>query len=236
MLEDNLGVTIDYATMDFQTYQARLATDPPRIWSISWVADYPGPNDFLGVLLGTGSTANQGGWSNPDFDAAITDATSAADPATATAAYARAMGIVRDQAPAIPVSYGTSFSLVRDGLLGRQPERPRHPAPRGPHVGARADDGPRCGRCGSCPASRSSRGLLVVAPSAVASRPTSRSARPTRPRLRRVDHVHDRRHAVRAARPGRAPAPLPGLARSGHRRRAGRRRARAPTSSSTSST
>ncbi len=118
MLEENLGVTIDYATMDFQTYQARLATDPPRIWSISWVADYPGPNDFLGVLLGTGSTANQGGWSNPDFDAAIADATSAADPATAAAAYARAEGIVRDQAPAIPVSYGTSFSLVRDGLLG----------------------------------------------------------------------------------------------------------------------
>jgi oligopeptide transport system substrate-binding protein len=118
MLEENLGVTIDYATMDFQTYQARLATDPPRMWSISWVADYPGPNDFLGVLLGTGSTANQGGWSNPDFDSAIADATSAADPATAAAAYARAEGIVRDQAPAIPVSYGTSFSLVRNGLLG----------------------------------------------------------------------------------------------------------------------
>ena len=121
MLEENLGVTIDYATMDFATYQARLATDPPRMWSISWVADYPGPNDFLGVLLGTGSTANQGGWSSPEFDAAITDATSAADPAEATAAYARAMGIVRDQAPVVPVSYGTAFSLVRDGLLGANP-------------------------------------------------------------------------------------------------------------------
>ena len=118
MLEQNLGVTIDYATMDFATYQARLAADPPRMWSISWVADYPGPNDFLGVLLGTGSTANQGGWSSPEFDAAIADATSAADPAAATAAYAHAMEIVRDQAPAVPVSYGTSFSLVRDGLLG----------------------------------------------------------------------------------------------------------------------
>ena len=121
MLEQNLGVTIDYATMDFATYQARLATDPPRMWSISWVADYPGPNDFLGVLLGTGSTANQGGWSSPEFDAAITDATSAADPAAATAAYAKAMGIVRDQAPVVPVSYGTAFSLVRDGLLGANP-------------------------------------------------------------------------------------------------------------------
>ena len=29
-----------------------------------------------------------------------------------------AMEIVRDEAPAVPVSYGTSFSLVRDGLLG----------------------------------------------------------------------------------------------------------------------
>jgi oligopeptide transport system substrate-binding protein len=118
MLRENLGVTIDYATMDFATYQARLATDPPGLWSLSWVADYPGPNDFLGVLLGTGSTANSGGWSSPAFDAAIADATSAADAGVATDAYARAMGIVRDDVPVVPVSYGTSFSLVRDGLLG----------------------------------------------------------------------------------------------------------------------
>ncbi len=118
MLEQNLGVDVQYATMEFGTYQDRLASDPPQIWSISWVADFPGPNDFLGVLLGTGSTANQGGWSSPAFDAAITDATSASDPAAATAAYAAALGIVRDEVPVVPVSYGTSFSLVRDGLQG----------------------------------------------------------------------------------------------------------------------
>ncbi|OGO58691.1 MAG: hypothetical protein A2V85_01830 [Chloroflexi bacterium RBG_16_72_14] len=118
MLEEHLGVTVDYATMDFDAYQERLATDPPELWSLSWVADYPGPNDFLGVLLGTGSTANQGGWSNADFDAAIADAGAAASRADATAAYARAMAVVRDEVPVVPVSYGTSFSLVREGLLG----------------------------------------------------------------------------------------------------------------------
>ncbi len=118
MLEENLGVDVQYAVMDFATYQERLRTDPPAIWSISWVADYPGPNDFLGVLLGSGSTANQGGWSSAAFDDAIARATSASDPATATAAYADALGIVRDEAPVVPVSYGTSFSLVREGLLG----------------------------------------------------------------------------------------------------------------------
>lgn len=118
MLEENLGVTIDYATMEFGTYQERLATDPPQLWSLSWVADYPGPNDFLGVLLGTGSTANQGAWSSAPFDAAIEDATAAADPADATAAYARAMTIVLEDVPVVPVTYGTSDSLVREGLLG----------------------------------------------------------------------------------------------------------------------
>jgi oligopeptide transport system substrate-binding protein len=118
MLEENLGVEVDYATMEFGAYQDRLATDPPQLWSINWVADYPGPNDFLGVLLGTGSTANQGGWSSRAFDDAIARATGAGDAATATSAYAEAMAIVRDQAPVIPVAYGTSFSLVREGLLG----------------------------------------------------------------------------------------------------------------------
>jgi ABC-type oligopeptide transport system substrate-binding subunit len=118
MLEQNLGVDIQYSTMDFATYQERLATDPPQLWSIDWVADYPGPNDFLGVLLGTGSTSNQGGWSSAPFDQAINDATSASTPDAATAAYGRAMAIVRDDAPAVPVTYGTSYSLVREGLLG----------------------------------------------------------------------------------------------------------------------
>jgi len=118
MLKANLGVTVDYQTMDFGPYQDRLATDPPDIWSISWVADYPGPNDFLGVLLGTGSTANQGGWSNADFDAAVAQGTSASDPATALAAYTKAEQIIADQVPVVPVSYGRSWSLVADGLLG----------------------------------------------------------------------------------------------------------------------
>ncbi len=104
--------------MDFDAYQARLATDPPQLWSLSWVADYPGPNDFLGVLLGTGSTANQGGWSSPAVRRRDRRCHLGADPADATAAYARAMAIVRDEVPVVPVSYGTSFSLVRDGLLG----------------------------------------------------------------------------------------------------------------------
>jgi ABC-type oligopeptide transport system substrate-binding subunit len=118
MLRDNLGVKVDYAGMDFGTYQDVLAGHTPDIWTTSWVADYPGPNDFLGVLLETGSTANAGGWSSPAFDAAVQAATAAGDAASASAEYAKALGIVRDEVPVVPVVYGTSYSLVRRGLLG----------------------------------------------------------------------------------------------------------------------
>lgn len=119
MLRTNLGVRVAYSSVDdAAAYQERLASDTPDIWSMSWIADYPSPNDFLGVLLGSGSTANVGGWSSADFDAAIAAATSASDSAGATAAFGQALAVVRDEAPAVPVVDGRSFWLVRDGLLG----------------------------------------------------------------------------------------------------------------------
>lgn len=99
-------------------YFDRLQVDPPQMWNLSWVADYPGRNDFLGVLLATGSTNNYGRWSSPEFDAAIAEAGATTDEAAAGAAYDRAEDIVQRDAPVIPVSYGTGWALARDGLLG----------------------------------------------------------------------------------------------------------------------
>jgi oligopeptide transport system substrate-binding protein len=112
-----LGITLNYETSSGD-YFARLGADPPQIWSMGWVADYPGPNDFLGILLGTGSSNNYGHWSSPGFDAAIGDALRATDPAAVRAAFDRAETLVRDEAPVIPLSYDVGWRLARDGLLG----------------------------------------------------------------------------------------------------------------------
>ena len=117
-VERELGVEVAFETMDFDAYFARLDDEPPDIWSLSWIADYPGANDFLGVLLGTGSSNNYGRWSSAEFDQAIADAGEATDPAEARAAYDRAEAIVRDEAPVVPLAYGSGWSLVREGLLG----------------------------------------------------------------------------------------------------------------------
>jgi oligopeptide transport system substrate-binding protein len=112
-----LGVTLRSETMG-DGYFDRLGTDVPAMWSLAWVADYPGRNDFLGVLLGTGASSNYGKWSSAAFDAAIAEAGSATNPAVASAAYDRAEGIVRDDVPVVPLLYGPGWSLSRTGLLG----------------------------------------------------------------------------------------------------------------------
>jgi ABC-type oligopeptide transport system substrate-binding subunit len=117
-LHDSLGIDIAYESLGGDDYIIRLEDDPPAIWSLSWVADYPGPNDFLGLLLASGRTANYGRWSSPAFDTAIVDALAATDPAVARLAFDRAETIVRDEAPVVPLVYGTGWALSADGLLG----------------------------------------------------------------------------------------------------------------------
>jgi ABC-type transport system substrate-binding protein len=116
-IERELDVTLAWETMG-DGYFDRLAAEPPQMWTLGWVADYPGRNDFLGVLLNTGASNNYGHWSSPEFDAAIAEAGSAIDPEAAAAAYDRAEGIVRDEVPVVPLVYGTGWALSRDGLLG----------------------------------------------------------------------------------------------------------------------
>jgi oligopeptide transport system substrate-binding protein len=119
-IERELGVDITYETMSFDTYFDRLASDPPQIWSLSWVADYPGPNDFLGVLLGSDSSNNYGRYQSAEFDAAIADAGAAEDETGARAAYDEAEGILQRDVPVVPVSYGTGWALSRSTLLGAE--------------------------------------------------------------------------------------------------------------------
>ncbi|TAK00282.1 MAG: peptide ABC transporter substrate-binding protein [Chloroflexota bacterium] len=115
-LERELGVAIRIE--EYDDHFGRLHQDPLPMWTLGWVADYPGPNDFLGVLLGTGSSNNYGHWSSPTFDAAIEDALATRDPDEALAAWERALGAVRDEVPAVPIAYGDSWALSREGLLG----------------------------------------------------------------------------------------------------------------------
>lgn len=118
-LEANLGVEVNVEAQDFRDYLDRVSgSSSPGIFTMAWSADYPHPNDFLGLLLETGSTSNQGGWSNADYDALLEQAAATDDLEEQAALYAQAQDILEVEAPVVPITYGETWSLARQGLLG----------------------------------------------------------------------------------------------------------------------
>ena len=118
-LAQNLGVTVNVEALDFQDYLQKVAqADEPTMWTLSWIADYPHPHDFLGLLLESGSTSNLGGWSNADYDALIGQAAATADPDQQAVFYGQAQDILVEQVPVIPVAYADSWALSAPGLEG----------------------------------------------------------------------------------------------------------------------
>jgi oligopeptide transport system substrate-binding protein len=118
-LEANLGVHVDVEVHDFREYIGRQhGPGSPGIWTLSWSADYPHPHDFLGLLLESGSTSNDGGWSNAEYDGLIEQAAATADLTEQETLYAQAQDILQREAPVVPLAYGESWALARNGLLG----------------------------------------------------------------------------------------------------------------------
>ena len=186
-------------------YFDRLADDPPEIWSMGWVADYPGPNDFLGILLGTGSSNNYGRWSSPAFDKAIADALATTDPAAARAAFDRAEEIVRDEAPMIPLTYDVGGRCR--GPASSAPARTGSgssgwPGSRGRSDDARRGPGPVAGVAASWVACRRARIALIVVAPAVAADPVTFGTPTATSTFGKVDRVRAAGHA----RAGPAPA------------------------------
>jgi oligopeptide transport system substrate-binding protein len=120
-IEDSLGITLRQEAMPFETYFERLESgDGPAFWAMSWVADYPAPQDFLGLLLESGSTNNYGRWSDADYDSAIDAAASTDDAAEQARRYAEAEAIVRDAVPVVPMAYHDGWALGREDLVGTE--------------------------------------------------------------------------------------------------------------------
>jgi ABC-type oligopeptide transport system substrate-binding subunit len=118
-LAQTLGVTVNVDIHDFADFPNYLAdSGNPQMWTLSWIADYPHPNDFLGLLLQSRSTSNFGGWSDSAYDALITQAAATADLQQQQTLYGQAQTILAQQAPVVPAQYDQSFALGRAGLQG----------------------------------------------------------------------------------------------------------------------
>jgi oligopeptide transport system substrate-binding protein len=117
-LKTELGIEVAVEERPFGQHSTLLDTDPAPLWTLAWNADYPHAHDFLGLLLRSDSASNVGGWSDTRFDALIAEAAASEDPDEQERLYGEAQDIMAREVPLIPLGYGGTWALSREGLLG----------------------------------------------------------------------------------------------------------------------
>ena len=115
---EELGIDVAVEEMEFDEYLDALEEEPPHVYTIGWIADYPSPHALYTLLLLPGALSNYGAWVDPEFVALLDEAAAASDDADRAAAYAAVDAYVNAEAPIIPWSYDATWWLVADGLRG----------------------------------------------------------------------------------------------------------------------
>ena len=116
--ERELGVQVAIETMEFRDYVRALVLDPPQVFTVNWIADYPSPYALYSLLLLPEATSNYGHWDDEEFVRLLEVASSATSAADQAAAYRAVDDRVDSEAPVIPWAYGAGWWLVSPGLRG----------------------------------------------------------------------------------------------------------------------
>lgn len=134
MWRETLGVNVNLVRQEWKVYLNSLSLLDYDIARSSWVGDYPDPNTFLDMFL-TGGGNNRTGWSSPDYDKLIAEASREVDPAARLGILRRAEDLlVQQAAPIAPIYYYVGIQLydpdkiggVRANVLDEHPIRAIH--------------------------------------------------------------------------------------------------------------
>ncbi|WP_110513551.1 peptide ABC transporter substrate-binding protein [Herpetosiphon llansteffanensis] len=117
--KDELGVTIEIRGQDqFGDYLAALERDNYHLYDLSWIADYPDPQNFLEVLFGSNGQYNRTNYSNSQFDQLIEQAKAEADADKRGALYRQAEEQLLSDFVVIPLMHSVDYSLVKSYVDG----------------------------------------------------------------------------------------------------------------------
>jgi len=114
----DLGVALEAIDVPWPTYLAGLSARDYPAFELTWVADYPDPENFLALLFGTGSGENHTGYSNPAVDTLLSAAAGERDPTRRRDLYIQAQQLILDDAVVIPCYYSTDYTLIKPYVRG----------------------------------------------------------------------------------------------------------------------
>lgn len=108
----NLGVEVTVRQLEPDNYPYVINQEKNELFDQGWIADYPDPQDFLDVLLHSGSSYNTGGYANSQFDSLLVQASTEQDSNTRLGMYQNAEQIAVQDAAILPLYFGRNYLLI----------------------------------------------------------------------------------------------------------------------------
>ena len=119
MWEQNLGMTITVENLEPNYYYEQIySNNHGQLFSGGWCADYPDPENLADVLFHSGSSQNNGGYSNPEYDALVEAARVEQDVIKRIGLYQQAEQLLVQDAAALFTTASLSYQLVKPYVKG----------------------------------------------------------------------------------------------------------------------
>jgi oligopeptide transport system substrate-binding protein len=116
--KSNLGVDVRLDNMEWKVYLQQLKTDPPQIFRLGWNADYPDPDNFMGLFTGN-SGNNHTHWASAEYDRLVGLAAAEPDPDKRAEYYYSAQRLLTEKDCAIaPLFFSSLNRLISPRVEG----------------------------------------------------------------------------------------------------------------------
>jgi ABC-type oligopeptide transport system substrate-binding subunit/tetratricopeptide (TPR) repeat protein len=106
---EELGVEITWSQAAWGRYLDRLEREPPHMWAVGWIADYPDPDSFLRASRWRARTR----WQSEAFDGLVEGARRLMEQGERMRMYQEADRVLVEESPLLPLLYGRSQLLVK---------------------------------------------------------------------------------------------------------------------------
>jgi oligopeptide transport system substrate-binding protein len=106
----NLGLELSVQSFEWPTYIDMIHNNPPQLFTMAWVADYPDPHSFLNVGIPTSAAT---GWRHEEFDRLLEKAELVTEQGERMRLYSQADRILIEEAAVMPVMYWRRPTLIK---------------------------------------------------------------------------------------------------------------------------
>ncbi|MBN1152407.1 MAG: peptide ABC transporter substrate-binding protein, partial [Dehalococcoidia bacterium] len=119
--KQNLGVEATVRQLEPEVFLYYLEEERDQAFAMGWIADYASPHNFLGTLFSGGESYNISGYVNPVFEELLARAAAEPEEEARLALYREAERVLADDAPCLPLMYGSNQVLVKPYVSGYAP-------------------------------------------------------------------------------------------------------------------